>query len=281
MPLPDGYVRVSRRHPCPICGKRDWCLLARDGSVAICPRVPDGAKKFLGESGYLHELQDNRPPSQRVSLRRIEPEPETTINVRELLTLYWAAMTNELMENAAIALGVSSNSLINLDIGWDGDSGAHTFPMRNADGEPIGIRLRDPINGRKWAVRGSRSGLFIPSITFDIHGTLIVCEGPTDTAAMLTLGFQCIGRPFCRGGVADIIKFTNVLNSRVVIVADADGPGVDGAHALADALIGRAVKVIKPRNAKDAREWLQNGVTREGVEAVVENTPLWQRKAAA
>jgi len=37
----EKMIRVSRRQPCPICGKPDWCLMAEDGSAAICARIEE------------------------------------------------------------------------------------------------------------------------------------------------------------------------------------------------------------------------------------------------
>lgn len=53
----DKMCRVSRQNPCPICGKPDWCLVAPDGSAAICQRVTEGAVKKCGEAGWLHVLR--------------------------------------------------------------------------------------------------------------------------------------------------------------------------------------------------------------------------------
>jgi len=50
--------RVTRSRPCPVCGKPDWCLVAPDGSAAICPRVKEGALRKCGDAGYLHILTD-------------------------------------------------------------------------------------------------------------------------------------------------------------------------------------------------------------------------------
>jgi len=48
------WLRVSREMPCPICGKRDWCLVAVDGVAVICARVQSVVRK--GEAGWLHKL---------------------------------------------------------------------------------------------------------------------------------------------------------------------------------------------------------------------------------
>ncbi len=52
------FDRVSPDEPCLLCGKPDWCLIAKDGSAAICPRTPEGAVKDLGTAGYLHMLDE-------------------------------------------------------------------------------------------------------------------------------------------------------------------------------------------------------------------------------
>jgi len=49
------------------------------------------------------------------------------------------------------------------------------------------------------AVKGSRSGLFIPESESAGEG-LYVVEGPTDTAAALTPGLSVVGRPRARAG---------------------------------------------------------------------------------
>lgn len=51
--------RVSRQNPCPVCGKPDWCLVAKDGSAAICSRIQEGSIKRCGDAGWLHRFRDN------------------------------------------------------------------------------------------------------------------------------------------------------------------------------------------------------------------------------
>jgi len=53
----DSMNRVSKASPCPVCGRPDWCLVAADGSVAICQRVADGAVKKTN-AGWLHRLNE-------------------------------------------------------------------------------------------------------------------------------------------------------------------------------------------------------------------------------
>jgi DNA primase len=120
------------------------------------------------------------------------------------------------------------------------------------------------------SVKGGHEGLFVPS-ELPAGGLLLVTEGPTDCAAMLTLGFPAGGRPSCRGGVEPVCGLAR--GRPVVIVADADEPGRLGADALAIVLarLCPAVRVIRPPDGvKDARAWLQRGATARDVRAAIE-----------
>jgi 5S rRNA maturation endonuclease (ribonuclease M5) len=93
---------------------------------------------------------------------------------------------------------------------------------------------------------------------------VLVCEGPTDTAAALDLDFSAIGRPSCLGGTALITEA--VSTRRVVIVADDDGPGMDGAVRLQKHLENfcPGCQILVPP-CKDMREWLRSGATKQDV----------------
>src|SRR5262245_61820475 len=55
-----NWRRVTRSHPCPVCGRPDWCSLSADGTVARCMRVAEGACRTGtqrdGATYYLHRL---------------------------------------------------------------------------------------------------------------------------------------------------------------------------------------------------------------------------------
>ena len=148
--------------------------------------------------------------------------------------------------------------------------------MSDASGRIIGIRLRLP-SGRKLAVKGGKEGLFIPEGLDGAH-RLLICEGATDTAALLDLGFSAVGRPSCTGGIrhlADLVR--RLAAAEVVIVADADPPGQAGARRLAGALVAYcpAVKVITPPpGSKDARAWKQAGATTADVQSLIGAVPI-------
>lgn len=247
-----------------------WCLIHRSGDVVICPRVFDGCAKDLGEAGYLHVLRQRDVALPR-SIPPSRPKPINTAQADWRRTMAECAMdvTKDKVRGLAERLGVTEQSLDRLSVGLAG-SGKWTFPMRDAAGQIIGVRIRGE-DGRKWAIPGSRNGLFIPH-GLDGEGELIVCEGPTDTAAMLSLGFEAIGRPSCNSCVEMCAELCS--KRQVVIVADDDGPGLNGAEKLADALWDRcpSVRVVQPPYIKDAREWVQGGATRAEVAMVFRNT---------
>jgi hypothetical protein len=181
------------------------------------------------------------------------------------------------VERLAASIGVSPGSLSRLKIAWAAPHQAWAFPMCNDKHQTIGIRLRAE-NGQKWAVRGSRNGIFWPS-DLGSTGPLLVCEGPTDTAALLDLGYDAIGRPSCAGAVDIVVEAVlRVRRRHVVVVADADGPGIDGADRLAQALTeaGRRPKVIRPLQGEDARAWVQAGATRAVLDDFIANTLYWR-----
>jgi hypothetical protein len=111
-----------------------------------------------------------------------------------------------------------------------------------------------------------------------------IVEGGTDTAAMLSMGVYCIGRPSCSGGVLALKQTIAELRIKeVVIVADNDddkehnghkfNPGFDGAVALQNHLMVPSCIVSLP--AKDARDFLKAGGDRETLDYIA-NQAIWQ-----
>jgi hypothetical protein len=171
----------------------------------------------------------------------------------------------------ASGLGVSIWSLQRLNVGWSASQRAWAFPMHSSRGRVLGIRLRAD-SGRKWAVRGGREGLFVPA-GLAMHDTLLVCEGATDTAAVLELGFCAIGRPSCTGGTKLLVDLVRELEPpQVVIAADRDAAGIAGAEALAGVLClyCRSVRTISPPpGTKDIRAWRRAGGEAGDVRAAI------------
>ena len=260
------WIRTTRRAPCPICERPDYCAVATTGEVVLCMRTPSAKPiKFKsGETGYLHRLTDPKPPPPP----KRAPKPYTG-DWTDFAKQCSERIGKDTLARLSLELGVSVASLQRMRTGWSAEHQAITFPMRTAQRKIIGIRLRD-WRGAKWAVTGSRQGLFVPAGILD--GLVLICEGPTDACAGLDLGFTTIGRPSCSACVRETVELCKGRD--VVICGDNDDakirldgsrywPGQDGAHKLADALCGacRSVKLIWPAKTKDLRGWLKAGCT--------------------
>ena len=276
-----NWQRVSRTRPCPVCGKTDWCCFTGDPNnpaAVICPRVE--SPKRAGDAGWLHVLRDDGRYRERWRRTILVPMPSTSMDSAQMAGTCSNAVQPEALQQLADKLGLTVTSLARLGTGWSVEHRAWAFPMRDASGLVKGIRLRLP-DGRKLSVRGGHEGLFIPA-DLPSGESLLICEGPTDTAALLDLGFPAVGRPSCLGGVRLLVDLVHRHKPpEVVIVADGDSPGRRGAEALAAVLVAHVprVRVIEPpAGIKDARGWKQHGATSADVQAVIDATPVRRLK---
>lgn len=264
------WIGVKRGVPCPICLKEDWCLLHVDGKKCICPRVKSNVR--LGESGWLHKVWDNgllnksRKPSKAKSNHLIN---WVGLNRHyQLKSLRQDAVTL----NPIFSLGLSAPTLVQFGIGWDGE--AYTFPAYDGYEDIVGIMRRFPDGHKVWVSR-SRNGLFIPKMK-SWEGNLFICEGLTDAAALVDLGFRAIGRANCQTGT-DYIKILLHRRSGIhqtTIVGDHDPDNIHGdvgqrgAEKLARALYGivHTTGCLEiPDKYKDVRQWCQDGATKEQI----------------
>ena len=246
-----------------MCGKPDYCGYTADGQVVRCMRVPSDHES---NGGWIHRLKDPIP----IAPPRLKRPPPERRSFAPLIQQWRNATTPEMIEQHAAELGVSADMLDALTACY---AAAHTcwaYPMWSAGGTIIGVRLRN-VAGEKWAVTGSRDGLFWPFADRPEDGVAYVCEGPTDTAAAATLGLWAIGRPSCHGATDHLIEaFRKLRIQRMVVIGDNDEakrrpdgslwyPGREGALALIRD-VGLPYKLVLPP-AKDIRKWVQDGAT--------------------
>ncbi len=256
------FTRVTKQQPCLVCKKADWCRVFADG-WAECMRVQ--SDKPAKSGGWMHRVGDGPrlyvpPPPNR--------QP-TTINATSMMREWLAATSPAEVDQFAVSLGVSPASLTAVGAAWASSHSAWAFPMCDGYGNVVGIRLRNERG--KFAVRGSRQGLFLASVP--VQKTLFVCEGPTDTAAAIDLGLFAVGRPNCCCGGLEIRVFARRHDcNRVVVISDNDKPGLDGARKVGGELKLPFAIYVPP--AKDVREFVRLGGTRAMIENTLKNT-IW------
>jgi hypothetical protein len=293
-----NLIRCTRRDPCRICGKHDWCGYNERGSG--CMRVESAVPMRNG--GFWHPNNGQRNGHRVFIRQRIAVASPVAIDVGKLLA-GWRQRQNGELEPFAATLGVSKTALESLGCVYAPEHRAFAFPMRDGQRALTGIRLRND-RGHKWCVTGSKQGLFLPrkegddtcdsqewqastmkkgisdpnmpnksasnragNVQSAPARTLLIVEGPTDTAAAIDLGFDVIGRPACLGCeqiIADLAGQSGHVTT--VIIADNDDPGQRGAAKL-QKLIPRSRIVTLP--AKDLRSAVQQGMTKLLFEQII------------
>jgi putative DNA primase/helicase len=202
------FDRVSKSNPCPICGKTDWCLVAVDGSAAICPRVALGAVKNLGEAGHLHVLVENgHHESNGKPKADGPPRIVATYDYRD--------------ENGDLLFQVVRKS--NKD-----------FPQRRPDGK----------GGWIYNLDGVEKVLYrLPElIDADPEATVYIPEGEKDVDRLHELGLVATCNPMGAGKWRD--RYTEHLRGRnVVVLADNDEKGRRHAIHVLRSLHGKAKSV--------------------------------------
>lgn len=304
--MPANTLDGKRGRPCPKCGGSDryspMSDLAQRGAVLcrLCfnattePRSGDGIATlrwwmgcdavdairwlacFLGVRDGDHAPVVNRPIERRLSI----PEQSVAPDRFRLMAEVWRRnMRPEYLQRAADLLGLPVDPLERLGVGWAPEHMATSWPMRNDAGDVVGVRMRCPKTAKKWSAKGSRAGLFYPMelLTVEQPELLIVCEGPTDTAAMLAVGLHAVGVPSAGGSIDLLLALCRRLRPEYLqVMADADGPGAAGAERVADALVIVApVVIVTPSGGcKDSRAWVVGGAGKDAIIAAGEVAPV-------
>ena len=274
------WIRVSKRHRCPICDHADWCLISDDGKAAICPRIE--SDEVAGDAGWLHRLADrpvHQPPHRP---RHIALSENRTVRSEDIAALsrrlQTAADRYGKLDDIAEGLGLAAVSLIRFGVGWSLQDGFSSWPMFDSRGRIVGITRRFADDAKR-IMSGHRAGLYMPAdLPEDMSPLglpLLVCEGASDAVAGLDIGFWAIGRFSCTHGARSLVDLIHRRKPRVVvIVGDADGPGCRGAEALASALLPYVPLklIVPPAPYNDLRAWRRAGATIKDVDAMINST---------
>jgi hypothetical protein len=302
----DQIVSIKAIHPVPALFERDGHKLIRVGSLhkCLCPfhrertpscvvysdhfycygcathgdaityvmkrdncRFVNAVETLSGGRAVTFQAARRTPPRTLIREENLPPE-----YFDRLMDGYSRDTHPEDIYMLADDLGVDRDSLHRLRVAWAEEYRAFAIPMSNGRGETIGIRLRSN-DGKKWAVKGSRQGLFIPtgSTSYD----LAVSEGPTDCAAVLSMGMYCVGKAAAMQSPDELIEFIKRHRiQRVIAIADNDSAGVKGARKFMAACPVMACELILP--TKDVRAFAQVGGSAELLRAMIKNQ-LWRR----
>lgn len=259
-PVQKVWMKVNKNAPCQRCKKPDWCTYSQDS--ICCMRVQSDKPSKNG--GWMH----NRDDSHDEYLPSIKPEPQVTIDAHAMWKEWLPFTENSRLKGFANKLGVEPLALKYLGCVWAAPYNAWAFPMRDARGRIVGIRLRSE-DGDKWAVKGSRAGCFFTTKLY-MKETLFIVEGPTDCAAAMSMELTVIGRPSCLGCEIQIYEYIRLNKVReAVIVADNDAPGLRGAEKLQASMKVPSCIWIPP--SKDIREFYSLGGDVQTIEAMIRN----------
>ena len=251
-----GWHRVTKSRPCGVCGKPDWCTYTDDG-IMCCMRIASDAP--MVNDGYRH-IQRGATPEPP------EYRPPPPARYYDDQSIEWERQSG--VHDLAARLGLTVNALRAYHVGWDGR--AWTFPMRDRTFGIIGFRRRFP-DGRKLSMKGGKEGLFVP-VPSRVDDRLVICEGPTDAAALWEIGCHVVGRPSNVGGYDLLCGLLRMWRPRrLIVVADRDRVGSDGELntkrgarrllAFAESERIEAGMVRPPLKVKDARDWIREGAT--------------------
>lgn len=278
---PVSWNRVSHKHPCPVCQKKDYCCVTDDGSLTLCMRVESSRPSRGKMGGWLHKTGE--ASGHKRFERHGEPKHISEQSTSNLLR-EWKRQTNSInVAQLATELGVKSEALESLDVVWCAGRSCWAFPMKDIHGKPIGIRLRS--SQRKMSVGGSKSGLFFSS-GLRPRETVWLTEGPTDTAALMSIGAKCVvGRSSLTSCWDDVKSILSKFRAkRAILVVDDEttieriededrkGPAAPGrveSRRLAKTL-GLPCKFVLVPGCKDIREYVKSGGTMRGIIGMLE-----------
>lgn len=211
----------------------------------------------------LKLLSEENPSYECKKVVEIE---QTTLNIGPQWRRQFADTNKGAIEEHAKQLGVNAAMLDLLGIAWSQKQNSFFYPQWDAAGNVIGLRFRNRL-GHKWSLAGGKNGIFIPSMKdYNVVPiTVAIAEGPTDTAALLSMGIYAIGRPSATSGDELILAFlaANKSIERAIVISDRDSNnvGIAGAWRLHEQLPIPS-RIFMPKE-KDIREAYKAGLTRK------------------
>lgn len=205
---------------CPICHRKDWCIIAEDGSACICSRIEKGSVKRAGEAGYLHILSDKFEP------KKYEVAPSPDIDWHTIVSIQGANLLSKRKAFGEFCkyTGVNPIAALRFNIGYA--DGWFTIPLYQETDVISGIqRRKGPL---KRMIKHSKLGVFVPSAFFQYHcRTLAVTEGWSDAVAAVQYGLNVVGKFNSHSSDEWVSYYTERIGcERVLLFADNDEHGI-------------------------------------------------------
>jgi hypothetical protein len=270
----DGQ-EATRLHPCWVCEhlhqRQSWCLIDDVRGIVICPRVESDRR--IGDAGWLHHKSEASGSLATAAVTR-KVADEVKVNMEQEWQKCRDRVTTADYVHLAEALGMKPIDFpVWIELGMY--FGAWAFAMRDPSGCVCGVKLRGK-DGAKWCMKGSRLGL-IYARTFDKSlPELIVTEGESDALVAASWGFNAVARPGAKSCTTHLEAICR--GKSVVLVADRDAAGMDGARMLASDLRKRCKNctiVTPPPGVKDLRAWMVSGGSAEELAWLVRSSRGW------
>lgn len=238
---------VSPAHPCPVCGKPDWCTWYADGDAVFCQRATSGGKPSKGgkpgrtiqRAEWRHAASAPEPGAAKP--KRSKPRDVSDPTYQPYVD-HWTAIARDCAENLTdeyralladefgipvgaldLVAGIGAYDEYEADIGfWSDDLRKRitNFPVPplTASNAVYTFPERD---GRGNIIGGSTRhhvagkkflhegarGLTLPAKFDPTAPALHIVEGASDTLAMLAAGLMAVGRPSNVGGIEYLADF--------------------------------------------------------------------------
>lgn len=164
-----GYRRVSKKRPCYVCGKPDWCSITASETISFCARSTLNANR-ISRHGWGVFYHAGSIPESRRSLydRRSDTKPELSELPSQREAVDWVYRT--LIE---LSPATSNDKVINgkgglLERGIHTFSGYGSLPKKAVDRDVIVDRLKKELGSEFGAGANSFKG--IPGFWRDNNG---------------------------------------------------------------------------------------------------------------
>jgi len=148
-------------------------------------------------------------------------------------------------------------------------------------GKDFRARKTDNKGGWVWKLENTKKVLYnLPEVVKNENRRVFIVEGEKDANTLNKLGYTATCNPFGAGKWLD--EYDGYLIGKdVIVIADNDKEGLKHAEDICNRLLHKAntVKlIIKMPFGKDVTEYLESKGTRETLDEVLSNAPLFEEK---